>query len=253
MALPITPRAFALPDAGNPAFDMPAYARSTLRRSRKAAVASLDPSGHPFSSFAMIATEFDGTPFLMTSMLTLHARNFAVESRVSIAMVLPIRADPFVGPRLTVSGRVEAMTREEGEARYLARHPKRTVQARQFQDFRFWRVVPEAGEIIGGERVAPELVGADLVIDVSDAGELRVCEAEVVRMLNSRHADLRSMAVALSKGRDGPWKATGVDPEGIDLMLAEATARLTFPRRVCTPGEAEACFGDMLEEARDPE
>ena len=98
MALPITPRAFALPDAGNPAFDMPAYARSTLRRSRKAAVASLAPSGHPFSSFAMRATEFDGTPFLMTSMLTLHARNFAVESRVSIAMVLPIKADPSSGP-----------------------------------------------------------------------------------------------------------------------------------------------------------
>src|SRR5690606_13113292 len=49
-----------------------------------------------------------------------------------------------------------------------------------------------------------------------------------------------------------PWKATGIDPEGIDLLMAETTARLSFPRPARTPAVAETCFEGMVGDARRP-
>ena len=43
---------------------------------------------------------------------------------------------------------------------------------------------------------------------------------------------MRLYATKLLGAADGAWRLTGVDPDGLDLALGDATLRMPFPERV---------------------
>ena len=56
----------------------------------------------------------------------------------------------------------------------------------------------------------------------------------------------------LAGAGDGHWRATGLDPEGLDLACGDRTARLTFPRRIEEPAGLRTVLVELAGRARAP-
>lgn len=228
--------------AGAPAdFDPVPEAKRLLRSIRAGALATLTSDGYPFASLVNVATAMDGSPILLMSGLSAHTKNLLHTPRASILLAEGGKGDPLAHARLTLLGNVaridEPAQREAAKARFLARHPKSALYA-DFGDFAFWRLDMLNAHLNGGFARAAELTPFALLSHVADASELAALEGEALQHMNADHAEtVRLYATRLLGEKDGRWRATGLDPEGLDLALGEKTARLNFPGRV-TDGKA---------------
>jgi hypothetical protein len=54
----------------------------------------------------------------------------------------------------------------------------------------------------------------------------------------------------MAQAPSGDWRLCGIDPDGIDLLHCSNAARVEFPARICTPGEARAALVEMVAVAR---
>jgi heme iron utilization protein len=69
--------------------------------------------------------------------------------------------------------------------------------------------------------------------------------------MNEDHRDaLRLYATRLAGARDGDWRTTGIDPEGIDLALGDDTARVLFPDPISGPGDLRTVLAALAAAAR---
>ncbi|MEI9902108.1 MAG: DUF2470 domain-containing protein [Hyphomicrobium sp.] len=77
------------------------------------------------------------------------------------------------------------------------------------------------------------------MIDVAGAEALVESESGIVEHMNSDHADAVELyATKLLGGAPGPWRMTGIDPEGCDLVLGARALRLPFSARITNGEEA---------------
>ncbi|MFN3891061.1 MAG: HugZ family protein [Beijerinckiaceae bacterium] len=231
-------RQFPLPEG----YDAVGEAKRLLRSIRAGALATLSQDGFPFASLVNVATDFDGSPLLLMSGLSAHTRHLEAEPRASLLLSEGGKGDPLAHPRLTVTGRAQRMTDESQrasvKARFLSRHPKSALYA-DFGDFAFWRLEVARAHLNGGFARAATFQAAQILTDVSDSAELIEIESSAIEHMNADHSEaLRLYAVNLCGEPDGRWRATGVDPDGMDLASGDLVARLAFPARVTG--------GDML-------
>ena len=49
----------------------------------------------------------------------------------------------------------------------------------------------------------------------------------------------------------GPWRMTGIDPEGCDIVLGADARRILFAAPVLTPGDARKELVRLVNEARE--
>ena len=230
-------------------------ARRLLRAIRTGALATLDrQTGHPFASLVTVATDFDGTPLLLMSQLSAHTRNLDADPRASILLSQGGKGDALAHPRLTVVGRAAKQTDEAARARvrgrFLTRHPKAALYA-DFGDFGFWRLELEAGHLNGGFAKAADYKGHELLTDLAGADSLIAAEESAVTHMNEDHKDALGLyATKLAGEPEGRWRATGLDPDGMDLMAGELTARLTFPQRITGPGDLRTVLVELATRAR---
>jgi putative heme iron utilization protein len=233
-----------------PAFDATGMAKHLLRTIRSGALATLGGDGAPFATLVTVATDLDGSPLLLTSRLSGHTANMEREPRVSILLAQTGKGDPLAHPRLTVIGRAERTMEPRIRARFLARHPKAELYA-DFADFSFWRVAIAGGHLNGGFARAATLTAADLATDLSGAEALVEAEAGALAHMNEDHREaLELYATKLAGASPGAWRTTGLDPEGIDLMLGDQTARVAFPERVNHPKELRLVLRNLADRAR---
>jgi putative heme iron utilization protein len=76
-------------------------------------------------------------------------------------------------------------------------------------------------------------------------------EEGAVAHMNDDHAEaVRLYAGKLLDGRDGAWRVTGIDPDGLDMILGDAALRLPFPERVTTAGVLRQVLKRLADEAR---
>ena len=246
------PGPFALP----PGYDGLAEARRLLRTIRAGALATLSlQGGFPFASLVTVATDHDGAPILLMSGLSAHTRNLTADPRASILLSATGKGDPLAHPRLTVTGRVRRSDpgpeRERLRARFLARHPKAALYA-DFGDFAFWRLELESAHLNGGFAKAADYAGADMLTAISDAGALLAAEADALEHLNTDHADALALyAHKLAGEPTARWRATGLDPDGLDLAAGELTARLLFPDRVSEPSALRNALVALAKSTRE--
>ena len=222
-----------------------------LRGTRAGALATLEAeSGHPFATLVTVATQIDGTPLLLLSTLSAHTRNIAADERVSLLLAETGKGDPLAHPRLTLTGRAERLADDSGRRRFLARHPKAALYA-DFPDFAFFRIMLSGGHLNGGFGKAARLSAYELLTDLAHAQEIVTGEAEAVAHMNEDHAEATQLyATQLLGRRKGPWRLTGIDPEGCDLALGEETARLSFPTPVRDGRGLRLMLKDLAEKAR---
>jgi putative heme iron utilization protein len=238
-----------------PGYDGLGEAKRLLRAIRTGALATLDrQTGHPFASLVTVATDFDGAPLLLMSQLSVHTRNLDADARCSILLSQGGKGDALAHPRLTVVGRamkqvVEA-DRARVRARFLARHPKATLYA-DFGDFGFWRLEIEGGHLNGGFAKAADYEAGDLVTSLAGAEALLAAEESAVTHMNEDHQEALALyATKLAGEPDGRWRATGLDPEGMDLASGDLTARLLFPQRITGPGDLRSVLVALADAAR---
>lgn len=239
-----------------PDFDPRPLAKALLRATRAGALASLDRNtGHPFASLVNVATDVDGSLLILVSRLSTHTANLEQDARASVLLAATGKGDPLAHPRLTLIGsfvRLERDHADEGRARrrFLARHPKAELYA-GFADFAFWRLQTVSAHLNGGFARAADLTADDVLTDLGGAQSLIAAEADALAHMNEDHADaVRLYARVLLGGGDGNWRLTGLDPDGLDLALGEATLRLPFPARVADPQALRRAVVELAARAR---
>jgi putative heme iron utilization protein len=234
-----------------PEFDPAALARTLLRTIRAGALATLDrETGFPFASLVTVATAWDGSPLLLMSSLSSHTQNLEADGRVSLLLAETGKGDPLAHPRLTVFGQARRDDDPRIRSRFLARHPKAKLYA-DFPDFSFWRLEMQGAHLNGGFARAASVTAAGLTTDLSGADDLLAAEGEALEHLNRDHTDALSLyATHLAGASAGMWRATGIDPEGLDLMAGDRTARLAFPKPVKSPDALRLLLKDLADEAR---
>jgi len=237
-------------------FDAGAVAKLLLRTTLAGALATIDrKTGHPFGSLVNVATDIDGSPLILISRLSTHTANLEKDRRASLLLASAGRGDPLANPRLTVLGGFAPIAREDlSEAglrrRFLARHPKSELYA-GFADFSFWRLAVVSAHLNAGFARAADLKAADLITAIAGAENLIEAEAGAVAHMNEDHADaVRLYATKLLGAEDGPWRLTGLDPEGLDLAQGDATLRLPFSQRVTTAEALRKILVDLAAQAR---
>jgi heme iron utilization protein len=238
-----------------PVYDALAQAKELLRTVRAGALATLVPgNGFPLASLVNVATAPDGSPILLLSRLAAHTRHLASDPRLSLLLVQTGAGDPLAHPRVTIMGTGECVIDTDGraalKARFLAKHPQSTLYA-DFADFSFWLVTMDEAHLNGGFARAGHFKASSLVTSLDGAEALVAGEAQAVSEVNARHqVALAQFAIALAGKPDGPWRATGIDPEGIDLGCGDRTARIVFPRPVRSLEDLRAILPQLVEAAR---
>lgn len=228
-------------------------ARLIMRRALKASLATLEAaSGHPYASLVTIATDVDGTPLLLISTLALHTKNLNSDNRASLLFDgTDAAGDPLAGGRVTVMGRAGKTQRPSARARFLARQEHASGYA-DFPDFAFYELIPERAHFIGGFGRIVDIAPSDLLIDTSGAEKLIAAHDDIVSHMNEDHAAANVLyATALAGKPGGPWRMTGVDPDGFDLVCDGMACRIPFATRVTTPDEARRELVALVSIARE--
>jgi heme iron utilization protein len=238
-------------------FDPVALAKTLLRATRAGTLGTLDRNtGHPFASLVNVATDVDGSPVILTSRLSSHTANLEHDGRASVLLAETGKGDPLAHPRLTVLGKFARVERDTGDEvrvrrRFLARHPKSELYV-GFGDFAFWRMSVASAHLNGGFARAADLCAADLLTDVSGADELIEAEEGAVEHMNADHAEATKLyAMELLAKDDGPWRISGLDPDGADLTAGDRTARLPFPQRITSAGALRQVLVELARQARE--
>jgi heme iron utilization protein len=234
----------------DPSFDPVGESRRLLRSVRTATLATLTGAGAPFATLTTIATDYDGTPILLLSKLAHHTGNLERDGRCSLLLAQGGRGDPLAHPRLTLEAKAARTQSPSARARFLARNPKAQLYA-DFPDFSFWRAEIVAVHLNGGFARAADFGPEALLTDLAGAEALISAEADILAHMNADHTDALALyAEKLAGTGPGAWRASGIDPEGLDLVAGDATARVAFPNRIHSPEEARAALVDLARLAR---
>ena len=258
---PVLPGAMPdrLPETARPPadFDPQALAKALLRATRAGTLATLDRNtGHPFASLVNVATDLDGSPLILTSRLSTHTANLEADGRASLLLAAAGKGDPLAHPRLTVLGAFARIEKEGSDQarvrrRFLARHPKSELYA-DFGDFAFWRLGIVSAHLNGGFARAADLKAQDVLTDLAGAEELIAAEEGAVAHMNEDHADATLLYATKLLGEEaGPWRVSGLDPDGADLTAGDRTARLAFKERVTSGGALRQALVTLAQQARE--
>jgi len=236
-------------------YDAASDAKRLLRTIRAGSLATLAPEdGFPFTSLVNVATEPDGTPLLLVSGLATHTKHILADDRVSLLLAQGGAGDPLAHPRLTLIGRAELVKddqiREPIKKRFLNRHPKSALYA-DFPDFSFCRIRLLHAHLNGGFGKAGQFPAAAIMTPIENAADLIASESRALTHLNADHTvALALLAKALADAPDGDWRATGIDPDGLDLACGDRTARINFPESVRDPETLRKMLEKLVDCAR---
>jgi putative heme iron utilization protein len=238
-----------------PGYDAIAEVKRLLRATRSGALATIERThGHPFATLVTVATDHDGSPILLMSQLSAHTKNLDAEPRCSILLAQGGKGDPLAHPRLTVYGRAvkhnEPAARARLKSRFLARHPKSALYA-DFGDFAFWRLEVEGAHLNGGFAKAADYEAAAVLTPLAGADSVIAAEAGAIEHMNADHLEALSLYATEIAGEPAArWRASGIDPEGLDLSAGDLTARIAFPNRISSPGDLRDVLVALAAQAR---
>jgi hypothetical protein len=233
----------------DPEFDPEAQSKQLLRVIRSGALATLTAHGAPFASLTAVATMHDGAPVLLFSRLAAHTRNLERDPRCSLLLSQGGRGDPLAHPRLTLEAIAARTGDGKARERFLRRNPKSELYA-DFPDFSFWRLEVVSAHLNGGFARAADLRPEALLTTLAGADSLLATETEILDDLNADHAETLALLAKRAGNREGVWRATGLDPEGLDMSWGDRTARITFRQRAATPQQFHAQLIELAREAR---
>lgn len=234
-------------------------ARTLIAEHDQGALGTSDrTSAVPYTSVVEFACMPNGDPLLFVSSLAEHTQNFSETPGASLLVADDFgRPRPLERERVTIVGEIEPCesSRENLADRYLDSHPHAETYI-DFDDFDFYRLVPERLRYIGGfGRMS--WVDADAYRE-AEPDPIRLASAGIREHMNSDHDDaLLAIARQLA---DFDWAARAtleeVDRYGFDLEVEDAdgdrrdSARLAFDEPLEEPRDSRGAFTELAELAR---
>ena len=230
-------------------------AKLLMRKARYAALAVLDPAdGAPVVSRVNVATTMDGRLVFLISNLSQHFAALDGDPRASLLVGEPGKGDPLAHARLTVIGRAARTAQNDIQGsirrRFLAKHPKSELYV-DFPDFVFWTLEPERISLNGGFGKAFELQPDDLVTNMDGLIDLTNFEAGAVAHMNADHQEAIDKYARSIGQRDTGWKLASLDPEGVDLVRGDSTARLWFDNPLAAAGDLRETLVNLTQRRQD--
>jgi putative heme iron utilization protein len=231
-------------------------AKTLIRTARHGALAVLDPeTGAPLASRVGVATDADGTPLILVSLLSAHTRAILADQRCSLLVGEPGKGDPLAHPRITLicrATKLERGTPDHGRAerRYLNRNPKAKLYV-GLGDFSIFRLEPERASLNGGFGKAYLLSRDDLLTAGPAVAELAASEQPALDHMNADHLDAIAVyARHFAKAAGDGWIMTGIDLEGIDLACGDEVRRVFFPMPLGSAGELRKTLVELASAGR---
>ena len=226
--------------------------RLVLRSAKTAALGTIDQNtGHPYVSYATIATNMYGAPLFLTSDLALHSQNVAKDPRISLMVhESGYSGDPLALGRTSLIGTANFNISSAERQRYLARNPEAAGYA-DFADFHFFSMKIEKVHFVGGFGRIYQVDPVEFLTTGSCSDELVEIEADIIEHMNSDHGDaVQLFATKLLGAEADDWKISGCDIEGCDLIAAGKTLRLAFPQPLQSAKNTRHAFVELAERAR---
>ncbi|WP_187972521.1 HugZ family protein [Aquibium microcysteis] len=231
--------------------------RRLLRASRFGALAVLEPdTGAPSASRVATATDPDGAPLILVSMLSPHTGALLADPRCSLLLGEPGKGDPLAHPRITLSCLATRLDRESDDGRrarrrYLNRHPKAELYV-DFADFSFFRLEPQRAGLNGGFGKAYALTRGDLLVDHSAMADIAAAEQGAIAHMNSDHRDAVELyARHFARAGAGNWVMTGLDVDGFDLACGDDSRRVFFDEPLTGAAAMRQALVSMARIARE--
>lgn len=231
-------------------------AKTLTRTARFGALAVIEPdTGAPLASRVGVATDADGTPLILVSLLSAHTRAILADPRCSLLVGEPGKGDPLAHPRITLICRAVKLEpgtpeRVRAERRYLNRNPKAKLYV-GLGDFSFFRLEIERASLNGGFGKAYLLTRGDIVVEGPVVDALAESEQRAVDHMNDDHLDaIANYARYFAKAAGSGWVMTGVDVDGIDIAAGDESRRVFFASQLKDAQEMRMRLVEMAKEAR---
>ncbi|MCA0051576.1 HugZ family protein [Mesorhizobium sp. B283B1A] len=231
-------------------------AKTLLRSARFGALAVLEPrTGSPLVSRVGVATDIDGAPLILVSMLSAHTPALLADPRCSLLLGEPGKGDPLAHPRLTLicgASRLErgSSIHARAERRYLNRNPKAVLYA-GLGDFSIFRLEPQRASLNGGFGKAYLLDRSDLTGSGPIVEELADSEQSAIEHMNAEHLDAVAVyAHQFARASGEGWTIAGLDADGMDLVSGDNVCRVFFPQPLVAAGELRPALVEMVRSGR---
>ena len=234
-------------------------AKTLIRSARFGALAVLEPgTGAPLASRVGVATDIDGTPLILISMLSAHTGALLADPRCSLLVGEPGKGDALAHPRISLACRAKRLERGSPdharvERRYLNRNPKAKLYV-GLGDFSFFRLEPERAGLNGGFGKAYLLDRDDFITSGPVVEELAAGEQPALDHMNADHRDAIAIyARHFGRAEGDGWIATGFDADGMDLAASDAVCRVFFPQSLAAARELRVVLVEMAKTGRAAE
>jgi heme iron utilization protein len=204
-------------------------------------------NGGPFATLVAVSADARGCPLLLLSDLARHTANLAHDPRASLLLDgSEGAAARLAAPRLTLTGQVARLDGavEEERRRYLARHPD-AERLLGLADFRFYRMVPDAGHLVAGFGRIDAIDAQTLLVPVALARDLAAMEQGAIDHMHADHAD----AIDLLADHDGA-RIAALDADGLDLLAGPSPVRRNFAGRLDAAVQLRAAMVEVVRNAR---
>jgi len=125
---------------------------------------STKPEGYPFGSLVPFAQGNRGAPLLLLSALAQHTKNLRADPRACLLVARTDAEDPQQAPRASLLGaavEIGGAEAEDGQARFLKRHPR--SGALFALDFTLWRIDVVEVRYVGGFAQAAWVSGSEVL------------------------------------------------------------------------------------------
>jgi len=226
--------------------------RLVLRSAKTGALGTIDQNtGHPYVSYATIATSMYGAPVFLTSDLALHTQNIRKDPRISLMVhEAGYSGDPLALGRTSLVGTADFDISAVERQRYLSRNPESAGYA-DFADFHFFSMRIEMIHFVGGFGRIYQVDPVEFLTTGKCSDVLVEAEADIIEHMNSDHNDVVQLFATKLLGADvGDWKMSGCDIEGCDLIAGGKTLRLAFSKPLESANNVRHTFVELAERAR---
>jgi len=209
----------------------------------------------PYSTFTLVAYDYDSSPILLLSDLSEHTTNIKNNKLISLMVCEEEKVyqffpkfkkqfgnyeDPMSRPRITLIGEAKITKDSSHKKRFLSRHPAANLYS-NFNDMNFYILKIKSAHLIGGFAHVRWFSKSDLIC--KNFTNFREMECDVMEHMNSHHKesiDLYSTKILKKNTKD--WKIVGIDPDGFDLRKGKNLTRLFFENQLTDAKKLRGVF-----------